>query len=648
VDRGARAEGMHDDHRSRPCSSTAAGGWLSSATPPAESAAAKLVTARTVFANRRFRLLWSAQLVSSIGDALVDIAAAILVYRVTESTLAVGAVLMTTAAPPLLIGLFAGVFVDRYDRKWILVTCDVLRGAIVLTIPWLITFGIGWIYVAIGVVSAIGTFFNPAHSSVLPEIAEDDELAAANSVLSIGSVGSSAVGFVLGGVLAVGAAIEWAFYLDAITFFVSAMIVSRIAIPKHGDVAASSGGSVVRNLRAGLTHLWERRVLRALLVLATGVTLAAGLHSGLQLPFTIEILGASEGLYGLLQASFTVAFMAGAFVMALRAERLRDGEWLTLALIGMGGAGMAFSIVTTIPLAIGLFMLSGFLMAPFGVAGQLIIARQTTREMRGRVSSALGVVQSLAFLGGFALVGFADVFDVRLVYLVASIAVVLMGAVAGQMAGFGQPASEWHRAVALLRAAARAPRLDVDRARGATASDVDALASHLPLMGRLSPDAAREFASEARVLSAAAGTTVLRRGEASDAAYFVLAGRLIAGWEATGDFRPLESLAPGDVFGEIAVLTGAARSASIVVDEDAVLLEVPADAVRRLGADPGIGALLRGKMRERRLRMETVDLPQFARLGARALRELRTDDPGEAPGDAVRPEESLHPEAIRP
>ena len=127
-----------------------------------------------VFRNRRFRFMWSAQLVSTIGDSLVDIAAAILVYRITGSALAVGLVLMATAAPALLIGLFAGVVVDRYDRKRIMVICDVIRGVFVLAIPFLISLGIGWLYLAVAVVSAIGTFFNPAHASVLPEIASDE------------------------------------------------------------------------------------------------------------------------------------------------------------------------------------------------------------------------------------------------------------------------------------------------------------------------------------------------------------------------------------------------------------------------------------------------------------------------------------------
>src|SRR5690606_2558188 len=128
------------------------------------ASAAATLSPFAVFKTRRFRAMWLAQLVSTVGDSLDDIAAAILVYRVTGSALSVGLVLMATAAPALLVGLFAGVVVDRYDRKRIMVICDVLRGVFVLAIPFLISFGVGWLYLSVAVISAIGTFFPPAHS----------------------------------------------------------------------------------------------------------------------------------------------------------------------------------------------------------------------------------------------------------------------------------------------------------------------------------------------------------------------------------------------------------------------------------------------------------------------------------------------------
>src|SRR5574341_1452843 len=91
-----------------------------------------------VFQNRNFSLLWTGQLVSTMGSALTSLAASIYVFRQTGSALSVGLMLMATAAPSLLVGLFAGVFVDRYDRKKIMIASDVLRAILIALIPLLV------------------------------------------------------------------------------------------------------------------------------------------------------------------------------------------------------------------------------------------------------------------------------------------------------------------------------------------------------------------------------------------------------------------------------------------------------------------------------------------------------------------------------
>src|SRR5262245_62718632 len=88
-----------------------------------------------IFKKRDFSLMWTAQLVSTIGSSLTDLAAAILVFRVTHSALNVGLVLIVTAVPTLVFGLVAGVFVDRFDRKKILLAADLIRGLLVILIP---------------------------------------------------------------------------------------------------------------------------------------------------------------------------------------------------------------------------------------------------------------------------------------------------------------------------------------------------------------------------------------------------------------------------------------------------------------------------------------------------------------------------------
>ncbi|MEA2609284.1 MAG: hypothetical protein QOJ75_1527, partial [Chloroflexota bacterium] len=93
-----------------------------------------------VFHKRDFSLLWLAQLVSTVGSSLTDLAAGILVYRLTGSALSVGLMLMATAIPSLVVGLLAGVVVDRYDRKKIMIATDLVRAGLVASIPFLISY----------------------------------------------------------------------------------------------------------------------------------------------------------------------------------------------------------------------------------------------------------------------------------------------------------------------------------------------------------------------------------------------------------------------------------------------------------------------------------------------------------------------------
>ena len=183
-----------------------------------------------VFRNRNFSLLWTGQLVETIGNSLTSIAASIYVYRQTGSALSVGLMLMATAAPSLLVGLFAGVFVDRYDRRKIMIAADILRAILVALIPVLVPLSVVWLYVIVMLVSAISQFFDPAHESILPEVASDEELAAANSLIAISSFGSTAVGFAAAGLIASAASLDWAFYINAITFLFSAICVYLIRI----------------------------------------------------------------------------------------------------------------------------------------------------------------------------------------------------------------------------------------------------------------------------------------------------------------------------------------------------------------------------------------------------------------------------------
>jgi MFS family permease len=579
-----------------------------------------------IFRNRGFVLLWTGQLISTIGDALTSLAAGIIVFRETESVLSVGLMLMMSAAPTLIFGLVAGVFVDRYDRKTIMIVTVVVEALLVASLPFLISQGdpVFWLYVIVLLTSSVRQFFDPANDSVLPEVASDEELAAANSMMAIAQFGSTAVGFALAGVLAT-ISVEVVFYIDAATFLFSGLLIAFVRVPPMVVEERTTVGDVVRNLGVGARFILDTPVLRSMTVIRTPVMVIFGLQNVLLLPFALTVLHATEFEYGLQEGITSVGFVIGSLAMARYADRIREGSWLILSFSGMGLAGLAYALTSNIWLAIGLIGISGVLNAPSYVAGRLISQRSTPREMRGRVFSTNSVLRDIFYLGGMGLAGLADVLDVRLLFAASSIALVATALVGAFLPGIGRPASEWRQAISLLRAARRAAPLGAGRP--ATAEDLEGLGRHIPALRGLPPRERDALLSRARVVAASAGTAITTAGEQADEAYFVLSGRAVAGsTSGEGEYRALSSMGVGDVFGEIAALTGSPRTADVAAAEDTTLMEVPADALRRLMAIPEFSALVLGKMSERLARSTSIaDLPRFGGIDQAALRQLRAE-----------------------
>lgn len=230
-----------------------------------------------VFRKRDFSLMRSGQLVSTIGSSLTSLASSILVFRITHSALSVGLMLMATAAPSLLVGLVAGVFVDRYDRRKIMMAADLARAVLVLLIPFLVPHSIAWLYVIVLISSAIGQFFDPAYESVLPEVASEEELAAANSLMAISSFGSTAIGFAASGLIASRFPIEYVFYLDSFSFVFSAACIFLLRVKRIEAQKAGSVELVLRNLRSGVSFLFKTPLLRSLFFVSLPVIISFGL-----------------------------------------------------------------------------------------------------------------------------------------------------------------------------------------------------------------------------------------------------------------------------------------------------------------------------------------------------------------------------------
>jgi MFS family permease len=591
----------------------------------ATTASIRSISPYSVFRNRSFTLLWTGQLVSTTGSALTSLAAGILVYRLTGSAFSVGLMLIATAVPSLLVGLVAGVFVDRLDRKRIMVAADLLRAILVALIPLLIRSNIAWLYIIIILSSAVGKFFDPALESVLPELATDEELSAANSLMAISGFGSTAIGFALSGFIASAGNIDWAFYIDALTFLFSAACVVFIRLPALLSEENTSISNVFSNLKTGLKYLFDSQLLRSLFWISAPIFLCFGLWNSLLLPFALRALHATEFEYGLQEGLTSVGFVVASLLMASLANRLREGQWMVISFLGMGLAGILYGLSTNVPVAILLVMVTGFLNAPYSIARRTMIQRNTKREIRGRVNSAFFVSRDLILVLGMAAAGLADFLDVRWLIIVDSLILLGVGAASLVMPGIGLPAAQWRRTIRLLRGAPAAPGLGAGRA--ATAADFDLLASRFSGISALRGQDWRDLAAEALVCDAPAGTMILRKGDTSNNAYFVLDGQVAAGREEGGQYHVLEVLNAGDFFGEIAALTGSPRTANVVAEQPTTLLQLSAPALRKMMADPLLNRIFMSKMTERMVRMNMLDLPRFVGLDQQTLHELRANEP---------------------
>jgi CRP-like cAMP-binding protein/Na+/melibiose symporter-like transporter len=596
---------------------------MAAATAPAPSMFA-------VFRRRDFSLLWLAQLISTAGSSLTDLAAGIWVYRETGSALAVGLTLMATAVPSLVVGLLAGVYVDRHDRKKILMVTCLVQSVIVAFLALMVELdSIVGLYALLLLNAGVKQFFDPAHDSLIPEMASDEELSAANAFLSIAAFGSTAIGFAGAGLLAGSAGLTWAFILDALSFLVCAGLIAlmgKYPMPKPDE--ESNVGVIVANLKDGLGILFGTPIIRSLFVVGAFMFVAFGLWNVLLLPFSIEVLGATEFEYGLQEGLTSLGFVAGSLVMARYAKVMPEPAWIVLSLVAMGVLGILYASSTSVGVAILWVTLSGFSQPPSSVSRAVLLQRHTPREARGRVFSAFYVMRDVIFLIGMAGAGLADLPGVDIRALIVLASVLLFVSAAFTLVAPGLGVRTWRAAAARLAPAAGAPALAAVPIRAATLADFDRLIGRLPTFARLSDDQRAAFVREASVRDVPAGTRVLEHGDAASNAYFILDGTASAGVpEEDGRYRGLSTMGAGDFFGEIAALTGSPRTADVVTDADSVLLEVPAEVLRATMVVPEIQRLVFSTLTSRLLRTQAADLPRLAGLDQEALRDLRTPKP---------------------
>ena len=308
-----------------------------------------------VMRHRDFRLLWSGQAASVVGDSIVIVALALFVVDLTGSATDLGFVLGAYSLPLILFLLVGGVFADRLPRHRVVVATDLVRFTLHALLAILIVTGEVriWHIVVIGMLFGTAeAFFRPASTALLPQTVPEDEIQEANAVMAATNNLAEFAGPALATALVLGVSPAAAFGLDALTFLVSAALLHRVHPRERSEpvLDAEPAPSILRDLRAGFHEVRSRAWIWATLTafcFALFFVLAPWFVLG---PIVAQDAYDSLAVYGVLSAVFGAGMVAGAITGIRWRPRYPMRQAMRLILlwplsIGLFAAGLSLYVV---------------------------------------------------------------------------------------------------------------------------------------------------------------------------------------------------------------------------------------------------------------------------------------------------------------
>lgn len=342
----------------------------------------------------RFGKFWAGHTISQFGDRITDLALPLIAVTMLAATPAQVGLLTAAVWAPNLLSLLVGSWVDgRTHRKRLLVAADLLRAAVLLSLP--VTYWLGAVTLAqlftVAILAGIGqVLFSAAYPSFFVSLVPRDRYVAANSKLSASRSASSVAGPALGGVLIQALTAPVAMLADALSFLASALLIARV---KAAPAVPSRGFAPL----AGLTYVLRHRYLRPILGCVTTINFFGFVAQALVVLFASRTLGLPAGLIGLAFGLGALGGLTGAVAaprlsarygvgrVALLGAVLFPAPTAAIALAG-GPRWMAFAVLLIAE------AVSGFGVMLFDINTNSVMAAMTDDGMRSRVAGVFGTV----------------------------------------------------------------------------------------------------------------------------------------------------------------------------------------------------------------------------------------------------------------
>ncbi len=367
-----------------------------------------------IFQQRNFSLLWVGQFISIIGDWVLFIALPFYTYSLTGSVLATGAMFIVSTLPRLVLGSVAGVYVDRWDRKRLMIFADLLRVLLILMLLFVRSRdGLWLIYVSAFLESTVSQFFNPAKSAIIPLLVGDKDLLAANSLNGLSDALTRLLGSALGGVLMGWLGFSSVVLLDAGSFLFSALMITLIVMPMRPvpkppvtHIPAEGGiTGVWRDWVAGLRLVRGEHLLFMLFIVLGVAFLGDSMITVLIVPLVKVLMGGGAQLLGWLMMAQGVGGLLGGLLVGQFGKRFSSRRITALGLVLTGMVILAIIGFPHSAWVLPLMAAAGVAASAWLICSETLLQMGTSNQFRGRIFGTLGTTSALASLVGMLLAG---------------------------------------------------------------------------------------------------------------------------------------------------------------------------------------------------------------------------------------------------
>ncbi len=374
----------------------------------------------TLLRQRNFALLWFAGFISLVGDWMLMIGLPIYVYILTHSALATSLMFIAGILPQIVLGSVAGVFVDRWDRKRVMIITNVLLALCLLPLLFFHSVSLLWVvYIVAFLESLISQFFTPAESALLPRLVDEEHLAAANSVSSLNGNLARLIGPPLGGIVAGLLGLTGVALLDAASFIIAAVLITLITVNAQPvkkqtsvetTVQANPWRKVWHEWLEGLRLVKQERNVAAMFALIAITSLGEGVFSVLFIVYVSRVLHGGALQLGWLQGAQAVGGLIGGLLIGFVVKKVSLPHLIGFGAIAFGVIDLLiFNYPTFFPgivIGLALFVLVGIPGVGFSTGVTTLLQTSVEDEYRGRIFGAMGTTSALLMLLGIMLAGF--------------------------------------------------------------------------------------------------------------------------------------------------------------------------------------------------------------------------------------------------